>query len=81
MNNFLEVPTHYELVEEVKLNVRDILPRQYNIKGDPLPVIKWCRANFGNRGDGWDFHNMGKGKYIVEIWSSRLVTIWLLWQK
>mgnify|MGYP003350353866 CR=1 FL=1 len=49
-------------------------------KIEPNDYIKWCRRNFGDRGDGWDF--TGGGKIVdVLIWSSKLITMWEIWQE
>ena len=69
-----------EYVDEIRTNPTDMLKVQFEIKKDPATVIKWCRKNFGNRGDGWDFCGSTRG-YKVEIWSSRLITMWKLWQE
>lgn len=70
-----------EYVDYVRNNPSDANKRQFKIKGDPHTVIKWCRRNFGDRGDGWDFYSAGKEGYIVQIWSTRLLTMWELWQE
>ena len=49
------------------------------IKDDTKEVIKWCRRNFGERGDGWDF-TAGRKHVQVTIWSSKLITMWEMWQ-
>lgn len=49
-------------------------------KGDSKEIIKWCRKNFGQRGDGWDF--VGGVKHVqIIIWSSRLLVMWELWRQ
>ena len=69
-----------EYVEEVRNNPRDHTGVTFIAKGDPTQIIKWCRRNFGSRGDGWDF--MGGTRHVqVTIWSSRLITMWELWQE
>lgn len=69
-----------EFVDEVKVNPRDHMGMTFVVKGDPYEIIKWCRRNFGNRGDGWDF--VGGTKHVqITIWSSRLITMWELWQE
>lgn len=68
-----------EVVDEVKVNPRDHTGMTFVIKGDVKETIKWCRRNFGNRGDGWDF-TAGTRHAQITIWSSRLITMWELWQ-
>ena len=65
-------------VDYVPVNPHDHTRKSFDVKGNPKEVIQWCRRNFGNRGDGWDF--MGGKKVQVIIWSSRLITMWKLWQ-
>jgi hypothetical protein len=69
-----------ECVDVVKNNATDIGKITFKVKGDPITVIKWCRRNFGDRGDGWDFSGTGK-KVEVTIWSSKLQVMWELWQE
>jgi hypothetical protein len=61
-------------------NERDMNERSFIVKNDPYIVIKWCRKNFGERGDGWNFYKTTKG-YVVTITSSKLLTMWQLWQE
>lgn len=58
-------------------------PRDHNgittvVKGDPTETIKWCRKNFGERGDGWDF-TAGTRHVQLTMWSSKLITMYELW--
>lgn len=70
-----------EYVDVVKNNPCDITRRNYiKSKQDGVIAIKWCRKNFGERGDGWDFFAAGRTVTFV-IWSSKLVTMWELWQQ
>jgi hypothetical protein len=69
----------YEYVDVVRKNPRDMSKKRYISTKDQYNTIKWCRRNFGDRGDGWDFYRNGK-EITVEIWSSRLVTMWEMWQ-
>lgn len=48
-------------------------------KGNNTEHIKWCRRNLGERGDGWDFAGGYKNITII-IWSSRLQTMYEMWQ-
>lgn len=68
-----------EYVDPIFKNPRDIQKTVYKYKGNPTNVIKWCRRNFGQRGDGWDFSG---GSYNVEIiiWSSKLMTMYEMFQ-
>ena len=54
--------------------------KQYSAKTkDSLQTVKWCRRNFGERGDGWDFAGSGKSLTIF-IWSSKLQFMYEMWQ-
>lgn len=70
---------YIEIVEYQVTNPSDHGRVTYRCTGDPLTVIKWCRKNFGNRGDGWDFSGAEKAVDIT-IWSSKLITMYELWQ-
>ena len=51
----------------------------YRFRKDyPNDHIKWCRRNFGERGDGWDF-TAGTRHVQITMWSSRLITMYELW--
>ena len=41
--------------------------------------LKWCRANMGERGKGWDFHGAFTNTQI-EIWDQQLLTMYIMWQ-
>ena len=69
-----------EYVDVVRNNPSDSNKVTFKVKGDAMNVIKWCRRNFGNRGDGWDFHGTTRG-YTIEIWSSRLITMYRMWKE
>ena len=69
-----------DYIDEIKVNPNDTGKVTFRIKNDPFPVIKWCRRNFGNRGDGWDFSGAGN-KVDVTIWSTKLIVMWELWQE
>jgi len=60
-------------------NTRDHSEVIYKIEKNPKTVIQWCRRNFGERGNGWDFSG-GKNVNVI-IWSKKLITMWELWQK
>ena len=67
-----------EYVDAVRKNPSDIRKIHFKVEGDRYEVIKWCRRNFGARGDGWGFSG---GKSLeVTIWSSKLITMWELWR-
>lgn len=79
-NSLFELNPVIEYVDEVKVNLRNHTGMTFVVKGDAKEIIKWCRRNFGNRGDGWDFS--GGTKHVqITIWSSRLITMWELWQE
>ena len=69
-----------ECIDEVKVNPHDHVGITFTIRDDTKEVIKWCRRNFGNRGDGWDF-TAGKKHVQLTIWSKRLITMWMMWQE
>lgn len=46
---------------------------------DPETLIKWCRRNFGERGDGWDF-TFVSGLVTIEIWNDRYKTMYTMWK-
>ena len=68
-----------EYVDAVRNNPSDSNKVTFKVKGDAMTVIKWCRRNFGDRGDGWDFTG-GTKNIEVTIWSSKLKVMWELWQ-
>ena len=70
-----------ECIDEVKVNPHDHVGITFVIKDNDIKeTIKWCRKNFGNRGDGWDF-TAGTKHVQLTIWSSRLITMWTMWQE
>ena len=79
-NLFYELNPVIECVDEIRNNPHDHGKVVFTVKGDPKTVIQWCRRNFGNRGDGWDFSG-GVKNIQVTIWSSRLITMWEMWQE
>jgi hypothetical protein len=69
-----------ECVDVESKNPRDHTRVTFTVKGDAKEIIKWCRRNFGDRGDGWDF--VGGTKHVqLIIWSSKLLVMWELWQE
>lgn len=72
-------PLVYDFCDVQYKNTRDHTGMTFVIKDDTKEVIKWCRRNFGNRGDGWDF-TAGRKHVQVTIWSSKLITMWEMWQ-
>lgn len=79
MINFNDLSPYIHTVEYEVQNHRDTNKVIFRCKDDPMPVIKWCRRNLGNRGDGWDFSGSAKTVDIT-IWSSKLITMYELWQ-
>lgn len=79
-NPFSELSPVIEYVDVVRKNTSDHGKVAFKVKGDPKEVIKWCRRNFGDRGDGWDFSG-GAKSLEVTIWSSKLITMWEMWQE
>lgn len=50
-------------------------------KQDPTVIVKWLRANMGERGKGWDFIlNTSAGIIVVEIWDSKLQFMYEMWK-
>lgn len=50
-------------------------------KEDPATIIKWLRANMGDRGSGWDFTlNTTAGTINVEIWDSKKIFMYEMWK-
>ena len=79
MIDFDTLTPYIDIVEYEVQNTRDTGKVTFRCKEDPTIVIKWCRRNFGPRGDGWDFSGAGKAVDIT-IWSSKLITMYELWQ-
>ena len=69
----------YDFFDVQYKNPRDHTGMTFVIKDYTKEVIKWCRRNFGERGDGWDF-TAGRKHVKVIIWSSKLITMWEMWQ-
>ena len=70
-----------EYVDAVKQNTDIIQETRYFRHGtESIAIVKWCRKNFGQRGDGWDF-TAGTPGVEIKIWDSRLKTMWELWQE
>jgi hypothetical protein len=69
-----------DYVDVVYDNPRDHTKVQFKVKDKHADVIKWCRKNFGARGDGWDFYGT-RQEYTIEIWSSRLITMYRMWKE
>ena len=79
MNDFYELTyPKIEYVDVIRNNPRDTNGITFVVKGDPIHTIKWCRKNFGERGDGWDF-TAGTRHVQLTIWSSKLITMYELW--
>lgn len=79
-NFFGKITPHIEYIDVVRNNASDIYKVSFKVKDDPVTVIKWCRRNFGARGDGWDFSGAGKNVEVI-IWSSKLRFMWEMWQE
>lgn len=66
--------------DEIKVNPRDILKRTFTLDETNIrDTIKWCRKHLGNRGDGWDYCKQSRNVYKIEICSSRLLTMYMLY--
>ena len=46
---------------------------------DPSIIVKWCRRNFGQRGDGWDF-TFHSGCVTIEITKDEFKTMYEMWK-
>jgi hypothetical protein len=79
MASFAELSPYIEIIESQVVNPRDTDKVTFRCKDDPHRVIKWCRRNFGPRGDGWDFSGSDKSVDIT-IWSTKLIMMYELWQ-
>jgi sugar (pentulose or hexulose) kinase len=75
-----KVVPYVEYVDRTFNNPRDIDRVIYRCTNNPEKVLSWCRKNFGERGDGWDFSGGYKTLDII-IWSSKLKVMYELWQK
>lgn len=50
-------------------------------KEDPATIVKWLRANMGNRGSGWDFMlSTTNGTIHIEIWDDKLKFMYEMWK-
>lgn len=76
---FDDISPFIQIVEYECVNTSDSSKIVFRCKDDPATVIKWCRRNFGPRGDGWDFSGSAKAVDII-IWSTKLITMYELWQ-
>ncbi len=50
-----------------------------DLKEDPSVIVKWCRRNFGDRGNGWDFL-LTSGNITIEIWDDKLKFMYEMWK-
>lgn len=74
----LEIKDYWQVARK---NDVDTNPEHFKIRTiDAVDVIKWCRRNFGERGDGWDF-TAGTKSVEIKIWSSKLITMWKMWKE
>lgn len=60
-------------------NIRDSEPEIFVVDKDLETVVKWCRKELGQRGDGWDFFVSNK-KVHLTIWNKKLKFIYTMWQ-
>jgi hypothetical protein len=50
-------------------------------KEDPATLVKWLRAQMGERGVGWDFiMNSSAGTLVIEIWDSKKIFMYEMWK-
>lgn len=60
----------YTVPHSTYKNTNYISKRTYKVKApNNMEVIKWCRQNFGQRGDGWSF--FGGLNTTIEIWDAK----------
>jgi len=48
----------------------------------PVELIKWMRRNFGERGNGWDWHGSGarrNGTITILIWNEKMQVMYEMW--
>ena len=79
----LGINPYIEFVDIKHINPCDMDKQIVEVAGDAITTIKWCRKNFGERGDGWDYYGgtqRGKKLQLV-IWSSKLWTMYNLFLK
>ena len=80
---------YFRAVEYETIEVVD-MPRTYGAKKvymydcrtkseDPSIIVKWCRRNFGQRGDGWDF-TFHSGYVTIEITKDEFKTMYEMWK-
>lgn len=75
LSNLAEI----DMITPVRNNVSDSKEVTFVVRGNSAEIVRWCRRNFGDRGDGWEF--TGTNKYLeVRLWSSKLIMMWELWQ-
>lgn len=74
------LPVMYNYVKTIRNNTRDSATQSFIIQTDMVDVVRWCRRNFGDRGDGWDF-TAGTKSVEIKIWSSKLITMWKMWKE
>jgi hypothetical protein len=87
----LNTPGFSRLNQVVEYETIEIVgPRSYGTKKtyvydcrakneDPNAIVKWCRRNFGYRGDGWDFHLIS-GRVTIEITKDEFKTMYEMWK-
>ena len=68
-----------EYVDPINDNPRDASKVTYKFEGDTTNLIKWCRRNFGSRGDGWDYTGNFR-KVEITVWNTKLITMYELWK-
>ena len=79
MSEFYElIQPNIEYFDVIRNNPKDTDKVTFVVRGNPTETIKWCRRNFGERGDGWDF-TAGTQSVQVTMWSSKLITMYELW--
>lgn len=89
-----DIYTHEVLTDCISVtrkNPTDISPQEFFIPLDEIEdYIRWCRKEFGDRGDGWDFGLGRRGLYWsgpgprrahghIEIFNAKLLMMWKLW--
>jgi hypothetical protein len=79
INEFNNLSPIIDCVDMVEYkNPRDHTGITFVVKDKHKEIIQWCRRNFGQRGDGWDF--MAGTRHVqITIWSSKLITMYEIW--
>ena len=83
---FVPLPTRedqidYRVIDRTYMSRNDRVQYVYDCKKkkeDPSIIVKWCRRNFGERGNGWDFY-LNQGRVIIEISNDKYKVMYEMW--